>query len=104
MEELSPIEKIFSDDNNENVVLYNADDKAVEFEQIAIVPLHGKDYCILKPVIPFENMQEDEAIVFVLNDEDEEPSLDVELDDKIVDEVFDIYYGMVEDAIASDKE
>ena len=103
MEELTPIEKIFSEDNNDNVVLYNGEDKPVEFEQVAIVPLDDKDYCILKPVVPFEGMEENDAIVFVLNENDDEPSLEVETDEAIVDKVFDVYYEMLEEAIANDR-
>ena len=104
MEELTPIQKIFSDDNNENVILYNLEDQPVEFEQIAIVPIDENDYCILKPVTPFENMADDEALVFVLNDNKEEPSLDVVTDESIIDKVFDVYYELIDEKLKKDEE
>ena len=99
MEELTPIEKIFSEGNNENVILYNSKDEPVEFEQIAVVPIGDDDYCILKPVVPMEDMKDDEALVFVLTEHDGEASLDVVIDEKIVDQVFDVYYEMLDDAM-----
>ncbi|MBQ8749307.1 MAG: DUF1292 domain-containing protein [Clostridia bacterium] len=102
--ELSPIEKIFCSDYYDNIVLYNANDEPVEFEQVAIVSLRGRDFCILRPVILFEGMEENEAIVFeAVRDEDGELRLDVVKSEPIVDKVFDEYYKMLEEAIANDS-
>ena len=46
--EVDAFSAILDEDNNDNVVLYNANNEPVEFEQVAIVPLNGKDYVILK--------------------------------------------------------
>ncbi len=104
MKELTPIEKIFSDDNNENVVLYNGNDEPVEFEQIAIVPMDDKDYCILKPVKPLEGMAEDEALVFFLKEDEDDDSMSLELEpnEEIVDKVFDVYYELLAEQASED--
>lgn len=104
MEELTPIEKIFSEDNNENVVLYNGEDKSVEFEQIAVVPLEDNDYCILKPVVPFDGMTEKDALVFRLVEDEEEgtASIELEQDEEVVDQVFDVYYQLLDEALAEE--
>ena len=87
--ELTSIEKIFDEDNTENIVLYNNNNEAVEFEQIFITPLDDKDYCILKPVVPLEGMGEDEGIVFTLEEVDGEEQLTVVRDEDIINKVFD---------------
>ena len=99
MNELTPIEKIFFDDSNENVILFNSKDEPVEFEQIAVVPLGDSLYCILKPVIPFEGLGDMDAIVFELNESGDELAIDVVEDEEIVDQIFDIYYSMLKEAI-----
>ena len=96
-EKKDAIEAIFDENNTDNVVLYNADDEAVEFEQIAIIPLDDEDYAILRPVEPLEGMKEDEALVFVLQEDEEgEKELVIVQDEKIIDKVFDIYDDLFE--------
>jgi len=106
MKELTPIEKIFSEDNNENVVLYNGNDEPVEFEQVAIVPLDDKDYCILKPVKPLEGMADNEALVFFLNEDEDDDTMSLELEpsEEVVDKVFDVYYELLDEQLAEVKE
>lgn len=96
--ELTSIDKIFDEDNNENVVLYNKNNEPVEFEQIFIMPLDGADYCILKPVEPLEGMSEDEGIVFTLQEVDGEEQLTVVQDQEIIDKVFDEYTRLLNEA------
>ena len=98
-EKVNAIDAIFDENNTENVVLYNADDEAVEFEQIAIVPIEEKDYAILKPVVPLEGMNDDEAMVFELQEnEDGERQLVMALEEEVIDKVFDIYEKLFEEA------
>lgn len=97
-EKVNAIDAIFDENNTENVVLYNADDEAVEFEQIAIIPLGDSDYAILKPVVPLDGMTDDEAIVFELSEtEDEERQLIMTQDADVIDKVFDIYEKLFEE-------
>ena len=95
---MDAIDAIFDENNTDNVVLYNADDEAVEFEQIAIIPIDDNDYAILKPVVPLEGMKEDEALVFVLEEDEEgEQQLTIVQDEKIIDKVFDVYDKLYEE-------
>ena len=50
MKEKSAIEKLLDENNNENIVLFDENDNATEFEQVALIPLEDKTYAILKPV------------------------------------------------------
>lgn len=97
--ELTPIDKIFDEDNTENIVLYNKNNEPVEFEQIFIMPLDGADYCILKPIVPLEGMGEDEGIVFTLQEVDDEEQLVVVQDQEIVDKVFDEYTRLLKESM-----
>ena len=94
--ELSMIEKILDENCNDNVVLYDEEDNAVEFEQVAVIPMNDSVYVLLVPVEPMEGVGEDEAIVFVIEeDEDNEPLLSIVMEDDVVDAVFAEYEKLV---------
>ena len=97
MKELSQIEKLLNEDNTENVILYDEKNQPTEFEQVAIIPLYEKIFVILKPVTPIENMDDDEALVFVIEEIDDQDSLVTVEDINLVNEVFDEYYKLLKD-------
>lgn len=92
---LSPVEAILDENNTENVFLYDDVGEKVEFEQIAVIPLRNKIYVILRPLIKLYGMAEDEALVFFIEDADDEMSLITETDYDMINEVFDEYYEML---------
>lgn len=94
---LSPIDMLLDENNTENLKLYNEENQEVEFEQIALVPIEDKTYAILKPVETMEGIAEDEALVFVIDEIDDEDCLVIVDDDKIIDEVFDEYYKLLKE-------
>jgi len=94
------ISKILDEEYEGTITLIDGEDKEIEFDQIAVIPLNEELYCILKPVTEMEGVGEDEAIVFHIaldeNAETEEEAIDngyleIEEDDDIADEVFRIY-------------
>ncbi len=95
---LSPVEMLLDPDNNDNVVLYGEKGEAVEFEQIALIPLAGKTYVILRPVAAMPGLASDEALVFAIEKVDGEDCLLIEENDSVVDQVFDSYYDMLRQA------
>ena len=94
---LSPIDMLLDENNTENIKLYNEENQEVEFEQIALVPIENKTYAILKPVASMEGIAEDEALVFVIDEIDDEDCLVIVEDDSIVDQVFEEYYKMLKE-------
>lgn len=92
-EQINPIEQILDEENIENIVLYNEKDEPCEFEQIAVIPLEneGKQdlYAILLPVTPLAGIEEDEALVFEVNER--ENVVRVCADDEIIDRVMTEY-------------
>lgn len=92
------IDKLFDEENDENIVLYGEDGKAIEFEQIAVVPQGEQIYVILCPVdYAAAGIGEDEAIVFAVREVDDEVQLEVVTDDAVIDAVFGEYEKLLEE-------
>ena len=94
----NPLEQILDENNTENVILYDADNKPIEFEQVALIPLErtGKLYAIMIPVTPMEGVNDGEGVLFELDEE--RGDLDIVRDDKIIDEVLTIYQKLLEES------
>ena len=88
---MTAIDQIFDENNTDPVVLYNEHGEPVRFEQIALIPMDGTTYAILKPITPLAGMGENEGMVFAIVERDEEEILELIVDDGIIDGVFDIY-------------
>ena len=95
-ENKTPLEMLLDEECNDNIVLFDEDGEATEFEQIAVIPLEDKLYCILRP-IDLPDLDEDEAFVFAVTEGDEEGSLDLVEEDEIIDQVFELYYSLLDD-------
>lgn len=89
------LDKLFDENNSENIILFNEDDEAVEFEQVAIIPLFGTVYVILKPANPMFGIADDEALVFAVETVEGEECLTILEDDEMVDHVFEEYYKLL---------
>ena len=81
---MSEIEKLLDENNDENLFLYDENDNAVEFEQVAVIPYCEKVYAILSPVQKIEGVADDEAFVFVI--------------EEIIDAIFVEYYKLLDEA------
>ena len=95
---VSPVDMLLDPDNNDNIVLYNEANQPVEFQQIALVPVDGKIYVILKPVAGIPEIGEDEALVFVVDEINDEDCLMLETEEEKIDAVFAEYYEMLKEA------
>ncbi len=71
MEEKSLIDILFDDENEDNIILLDNDGNKIEFEQVAIIPLGEKCYAILHPAQKIEGVEEDEVLVFFIDEENE---------------------------------
>ena len=89
---------IMDENNAENIVMYNDNNEPVEFQQIAVIPLQGNVFVILRPVGEVEGIGEDEALVFAIDEIDGEECLTIVVDDEAVDQVFEEYYKMLREA------
>jgi len=92
---LSPIDMLLDESNTDNIKLFNEENEEVEFEQIALVPIDEKVYAILRPTETMEGVADDEALVFGIEEIDDEDCLVIVEDDAIIDKVFEEYYKML---------
>lgn len=100
MEEKNILDVLYDEKNDDPITLYTEEDVPVVFEQEAIIPYEGTQYCILVPQDPAAiGIGEDEAVVFAIVEDAEEPYLEMETDDAVIDGVFRIY-----DQLCADEE
>ena len=96
-------------DNKEPITLMDEKGKQISFEQIAMivheVKKEKKLFAILKPVDKIEGISENEAIVFLVDqDKNGNTILKIEEDEDVAIDVFDDYYDLLEDEMAKQKE
>lgn len=98
-QEVNPIDQILDENNIDNIILYNEKNQPFEFEQIAVIPLDENEeqklYAILLPVTPLPGIEENEAVVFELVEQD--GSIRVCEDDKIIDKVLVEYEKLLDE-------
>ena len=92
---MDPIAQIYDENNTDTIILYNEENEAVEFEQIALIPMDETDFVILHPVAEMEGVADDEALVFAIEEVDGEEALVIVDDDEVIDAVFAEYYDML---------
>ena len=97
-ENLSVLEILLDENNTSPISLYDENDKEIKFDQIAIIPLDEEVYAILKPIDEMENVADDEAIVFLIQeDEDGDGVLVIETDESKAMRVFEEYYKLLDE-------
>lgn len=98
-EEVDLLDLLLDENNNEPISLYDEEDNEVKFEQVAIIPDDEKIYAILKPIDELEGVADDEAIVFLVDYDDEGNCvLVIEKDEPTAIRVFDKYYQLLDEA------
>ncbi len=97
------LDVLLDQDNKEPIVLMDENGKQMTFEQVAVIPYEVKKdkrlYCVLKPLDKIEGIADDEAIVFLVDTDDDGNSIiRIEEDEEIAIAVFDKYYDLLEEA------
>ena len=80
---------------SDNVILYDANNNPVEFEQVAIIPMDERVFAILKPVQAIEGVEDDEALVFEIKEVDDEDVIVLVDDEETATKAFEIYYDLL---------
>lgn len=102
-ETVNILDVLLDENNDEPITLYDENEKAVRFDQVAIIPMDEQLYAILKPIDEMEGVADDEAIVFLIEeDEDGDAELVVESDEAKAIKVFDEYYKLLDEAEKKD--
>lgn len=97
--EVSMAEALLDPNNNDFIRLYDEDDNATVFRQVAVTNINGSIFAILKPEEEFEGLGEDEALVFALEENDEgNVSLLLVTDEETVNAVFEDYYNLLRES------
>ena len=95
---INPIDALYDENNTDAIILMNEKGEEIPFEQIALIPIDGNTYAILKPMVHLEGLGENEGLVFSIETNDEGMEyLALVVDEDIIDQVFDIYDELVED-------
>ena len=88
------VDKLFGEDED-NVFIKDNDGKEIEFKQVAVVDYEANYYAILEPVTKIDGVEEDELMVFLI---DEENDCVVYLEDEeLLEKVFDTFIEMLDD-------
>jgi len=86
-------------DDDDVITLLTADGEEVDFIEVAGIAYRGNFYAILQPVELLDGMEDDEALVFkVSRGKDGEDKFEIELDDAIIDAVFEEYNKLLDEA------
>ena len=110
-EEIQPIDLLdvlLDQDNKDPIVLLDEKGRQLSFEQVAVIPYgvenDKKLYCVLKPIDKIEGIADDEAVVFLVDEDDNGNTiLRVEENEEVAISVFDKYYDLLEEAQAKAK-
>lgn len=108
-ESVDLLDILLDKDNKQSITLMDEKGKQISFEQIAMivheVKKEKKLFAILKPVDKIEGLGENEAIVFLVDqDKDGNTILKIEEDEDVAIDVFDEYYDLLEEEMAKEKE
>lgn len=93
------------DDDDDIVTLLSADGEEIDFIEIAGIAYRGNFYAVLQPVELLEGMKDDEALVFkVSKGKDGEDNFEIELDETVIQAVFDEYTKLLKDLDADGED
>ena len=84
-EELIPEEEL----EDGIIELIDEDENVVKFRLLGVTEYKGAKYTLLLPAEPNDDVEEDEVVIFTLNEE--EQTLDPIEDEQLLQEVFDFY-------------
>lgn len=111
-EEQKPVDLLdvlLDQENRDPIVLQDENGRQLTFEQVAVIPYDidektRKLYVVLKPVDKIDGIADDEAVVFVCDqDKAGNTVLKVEEKEELAIAVFDKYYDLLEEASAKEK-
>lgn len=103
------LDVLLDQNNKDPIVLMDENGRQITFEQVAIIPYEadGKErklYVVLKPIDKIEGINDDEAIVFVCEqDKNGRTVLRVEENEEIAIAVFDKFYDLLEESAKARK-
>lgn len=102
--QVNVIDVLLDDNNTEPITIIDDKGKALEFDQVAVIPLGEDDlYCILKPITKVEGIKDNEAVVFKAIEDGKGSYLEIVKDEDIAIQVFLAYYSLLDDELIPDE-
>ena len=89
------VDQLFDENNEDSITLVNEDGEEFEFDQVALIDYDANYYAILCPVTPIEGIEEDEALVFLIDESAD--SVVLVNDEDVAQAVFDVYYQLLDE-------
>ena len=89
------IDRFFDENNFDKIELVDVDGNTIIFEEIAVVDYNEKYYAILHPITKVDNLDDDDAFVFLIDEENDELSYCD--DESTAQAVFEVFYQDMED-------
>ena len=89
------VDRIFDENNNENIFIKDNNGCDIEFEQLAVVDFEESYYAVLQPVTPMEGVGEDEVLIFKIDEEKD--CLVYEEDERVMEGVYNEFMEMLEE-------
>ena len=86
------IKALLNENNNDNIFL-EFNNEYIEFEQYALIYVRDNYYSILRPVTIKEGIDNDEGVIFMIDDNKNRLIL-IE-DEEVIDEVYDVYFSLL---------
>lgn len=88
---------LLDEENCSPIALCDDNHRAINFEQVAVIPYKDKIYCILKPLDHIDGVADDETIVFYVDESGEKNELRAEMNKMDAMCVFEEYYDLLEE-------
>lgn len=88
---------------DEIITLISDTGEEIDFIEIAGIPYGDGFYVILQPVELLEGMAEDEALVFKVVETEDGNKFEIEMDDDIIDGVFEEYNKLLDEEEAEEE-
>lgn len=96
---------LFDEDNTDPIVLQGGNGQKIAFEQVAVIPMKERAYCMLRPLEEVEGLSTEEGLIFYIDADNESgPRLELITDEKTIDEVYAVYSELVDDANNTDDD
>ena len=89
------VDRLFDEENDEKIYIKDNDGKEIAFEQVAVVDFEENYYAVLCPLTKIEGVGEDEAVVFLI-DEEKDQLVYVE-DERVIDGVYKEYCKLLDE-------
>lgn len=91
-------ENMVNEENEKAIVeLVDENGDVDEFEHIMTIEHKGSEYVLLSPIKDMDEIKKDEVFIMKLSNKDGEDWLEPVEDDKIADEVYDIYCEILDE-------